>query len=518
MSNSLHDSGVFDDPLVRTRLQSTLSAGCIFLQRQTRSLNAHFALKVLCKRVLSFCSSVTLLGLSAAHAQSILGTLATNPANSTQSTLVSNAVPLDGAVKMIPYRDPWLPARERWRDIADNPLHAFQTGTQSFSYHENNSSAKAPQVTLSYSTSPPVPYFIGRIDARGLKPNFAYQLKLVGKPTKGRRGWGVYGSAFANESLGYAGRWWCGHPIHASGTNFDDAHFLNEYKNALPGMEHNMYGYIYMGQFITDSAGEAHTMFYGDYPYHISWASWQGGAKDVLHGRFPVRSAVVGDITVGNAPGAGWAKVYGYGSPPPSSSVTLYYENEPGRTQPLTLPAGVYRCQFLITEESFHNPVTNSPEGGYWKTVLASEDFAYDEKGNLIGYDTDASNDIVFSIGSQPSVRAMKAQLTLSIAQPKRQEYKATARVVVTDNLGRRIRGATVSGYWAGLHRTAEITANTNSTGIDGLSRHSDGIAHFETPNVRGKRGQCFRFVVTNIAKTGRTWERTQRPSIQVCL
>jgi hypothetical protein len=434
--------------------------------------------------------------------------------NAAQSTFVpTHAVPLDASVQMKPYRDPWLPSRERWRDIADNPLTAFQKGAQSFSYRPQplaggEIATQAPQVTLSYSTAPPVPYFIGRIDAQGLKPNFAYQLKLVGKPTKGRHGWGSEGHEWANERLGYAARWWCGHPIHASGTNFDDNHYLNEYKNALPGMEHDMYGYIYMGQFITDASGSAHVTFYGDHPYHISWQWWQGGAKDVLAGRWLVRSA----------PGPNLDAPYGYGTALPPTSVTLYYENEPGRTQPLTLPPGLYRCRFLITEESFHNPVASTPEGGYWKTVLASEDFVYDEDGKIIGHDRDPANDVVFSISSRPAVTAMNAKVVVKAAQSKLKEHQATAQVVVTDYLGRPIRGATVTGFWSGAHQTKEITATTNSTGIGGDGPRSDGVAQFVTPHLKAKRGQCFRFTVLNISKTGRTWNKMQRIVNQACL
>jgi len=428
-----------------------------------------------------------------------------------QSTL-RPVVSLDASVKMIPYRDPWLPARERWRDIADNPLTGFQNGSQAFSYRNDYSTApgvtqRQTLVTLSYSSNPPVPYFIGRIDAKGLKPNFAYQLKLVGKPVKGTQGWGKEGDALANERLGYAGRWWCGHPIHASGTNFDDNHYLNEYKNALPGMEHNMYGYIYLGEFVTDGHGDAHADFFGDHAYHISWAAWQGGAKDVLAGRFSLHS---------NPSDQASSEQYGYGPTPLSSSVTLHYEKEPGRTQPITLPPGTYHCRFLITEETFHNPVASTPEGGYWKTVLASEDLLYDQSGNIIGHDTEAANDVVFTVASRPDVTMMRANVTLSIARPATKQYQATAQITVADILGRRIRGAKVIGYWSGLHRTTGVSANTNSTGIGGTASFSDGVAQFSTPIVKARRGDYFRFIVTDIVQAGRTWNRSETIGAQM--
>ena len=296
--------------------------------------------------------------------------------------------PLDGVLSLKPCHDPWQAARERWIDIADNPYTAFQDGSQKFSY------ANA-QVVLHYAKTPSVPYFLGRIEARGLKPNFSYQLKLTGKPAKGVWGWGAQGDEWANEQLGFAGRWFCGHPVHRSGTNFDDNHWREYYQRALPEAEHNIGGYIFMGEFVTDGNGNAKTEFWGEHPYHIKWLSWQGGAKDV----FAVQSVI--------EPGS-----FGYGkSPPAPSAVTGFYENEPGRAQPLTLAPGTYNTRFVITEESFHNPVNARGQGGYWKTVLASEDYVYNADGDQVGHDTDPANDLVFTIGDAPEIRAMRISL-----------------------------------------------------------------------------------------------------------
>ena len=84
--------------------------------------------------------------------------------------------------------------RYRWRDALGHPYGArFR---QTFSY------AKA-HVELRYARRAPV--FRGRLVARGLKPNFAYQIKLGGKPTAI---FGEDGDDWANEQLGLAGRWW----------------------------------------------------------------------------------------------------------------------------------------------------------------------------------------------------------------------------------------------------------------------------------------------------------------------
>ena len=48
----------------------------------------------------------------------------------------------------------------------------------------------------------------------------------------------------------------------------------------------------------------------------------------------------------------------------------IYAEWEPGRALPdeLVLPAGNYKCKFILTEESFHSP-PGSP-GGYWAGAM----------------------------------------------------------------------------------------------------------------------------------------------------
>ncbi|HVF09999.1 MAG TPA: hypothetical protein VNA16_04305, partial [Abditibacteriaceae bacterium] len=77
----------------------------------------------------------------------------------------------------------------------------------------------------------------------------------------------------------------------------------------------------------------------------------------------------------------------------------------------------------------------------YWRSVLASEDFAYDAGGNLIGPDTNPANDVVFTIGdiTAPSVAvtapAKGAVLTASPAQTSgtaSDDRRGVLRVMVT--------------------------------------------------------------------------------------
>lgn len=309
-------------------------------------------------------------------------------------------------VSFVPYHDPWPAALERWWDINNNQFNDWITDgapNGKFSYAVN------PHVTLTYDKSPAAPFFIGHIDATDLKPNFCYQLKLVGKPVFGSRGMGrnssyvdfagmthkvgntsVNGDDWANEQIGYAGRWWDDNN-HAPGTNLDDSYYLDYYRNPVrtgkpapssPAI-HTVYGYHFMGSFVTNGEGEAHTDFTGRFSYHVDWAAWQGGNKNAYHGTFPLR----GWLSSSNP-----TSYYAYGPTAPLTAVSLYYEYQSDRPQAVHLAPGTYHCRFILTEESFHNS-SYTPLGGYWKSVLATEDF--DAAGRP---DRDATNDVVFSI------------------------------------------------------------------------------------------------------------------------
>ncbi len=308
------------------------------------------------------------------------------------------------------FNDPWPAGRERWLDISDTRYTSWSTTTGSngkYSYSIN------PNVVLTYDTAPSTPYFQGRIDATGLKPNFCYQLKLVGKPVHGSRGMGkttswknfdgvtqpvgntpVNGDDWANEQIGFSGRWW--DDTNQSGaTNTVDGLYLNSYKTPVQSGSTSVstvYGYQFMGSFVTNEKGEAHVNFNGQYSYHIDWKSTQGGRKDVFNGIFPVNGWLIKSNPT---------EYYGYGATAPLKSVELWYELETARNivnsdgtvsaKPVNFKPGTYHCRFILTEESFH---ASSTLGGYWKSVMATEDFS----GGLP--DTQAFNDIVFTIGS----------------------------------------------------------------------------------------------------------------------
>ena len=119
------------------------------------------------------------------------------------ATVVSPTMGQSGEVNLQPVGDvtTWPDTPYRWMDIADF-LYSFRY--QSFFNYEQ------PTVKLSFCDISST--FEGTLVASELKPNFAYQVKLVGKPTKV---WGAGGDDWANEQIGYAGRWWRSHPTRA---------------------------------------------------------------------------------------------------------------------------------------------------------------------------------------------------------------------------------------------------------------------------------------------------------------
>lgn len=275
--------------------------------------------------------------------------------------------------------DPWVRATPRWRDIENVPYSsAFRAA---FSYSN-------AFVRLSYARQPSNRTFQGHISARGLKPNFAYQLKLTGKPISGARGFGVQtsrveassrlpgstpversvtgtqinGDDWANQQLGYAGRWW-EDTANPATTNVNDDYFQGNYP------ANTLYGYLFLGVFITDKNGVAETDFALGRAYHITWQADQNGVFNELLGTFPItRLASAYDAPVSNG------------------TQTLWYELETGRTQPVQLTSGTYHCRLLLTEEAFHT--AGGTDGGIWQTVLATEDAG----------DQNPANDVVFSV------------------------------------------------------------------------------------------------------------------------
>jgi hypothetical protein len=230
----------------------------------------------------------------------------------------------------------------RWRDVADQRYSpAF---TRCFRY-----ARQVPRLALTWKDDARVPS--GHLGVSRLKPNFAYQLKLVGRA-------GVYGpdewdnlwdqQAWASCQLGRHGRWWC------------ERCWWNTYDGDVSyhlRQGHKVVGYILFDWFVTDARGEAELDFAARSSHHVLWKTSQRspGSRDSDPRTYELRRAA-----------------YGYGGTRRQRHdvVTLHAEWETGRCLPgqLVLPAGRYDVKLNLTEESFHSGSAGG--GGSWAQVL----------------------------------------------------------------------------------------------------------------------------------------------------
>lgn len=241
----------------------------------------------------------------------------------------------------------------RWLDSAD------QTYRASYRDSYNYSQATA---TVTYSAIGKT--LVGKFVAQNLKPNFAYQLKLVGEP-------GIDG----NEQIGLTGRWWQeewnglswanGQNLNNKGTgsspNPNDLVYFSRRSVEDPGSPsgyHYRYtGYLLFAYFITDESGHASIDFETGNSYHVVWKTSQrsrtsndGPLQTVTFDPDPSQPAYDTDL--------------------PESTISIFGEWERLPANEVDLPDGQYICQMVLTEESFHG---TTPLAGNWAAALRAE-------------------------------------------------------------------------------------------------------------------------------------------------
>jgi len=227
----------------------------------------------------------------------------------------------------------------RWKDIEDNVYDINYQNT--FLYSQ-------PRVIISFN--PTDTQFRGKIFGYGLKPNFAYQIKLVGKP---ENDWGVDGDNLSNELIGFEGRWWRKQPNPG---NSNDADYL-AHKN---DPNYIFEGYLLFDYLVTNEYGYVVKEFEADNSFHVLWNmvinSRSPGTNDSPISYHTVRASIQNDI---------------YSTALSPDEVGLYGEWEPERDLPgeVELPVGEYRVRLVLTEESFHQ----SGLGGNWESVMSND-------------------------------------------------------------------------------------------------------------------------------------------------
>jgi hypothetical protein len=209
----------------------------------------------------------------------------------------------------------------------------------------------------------------GTFNARNLKPNFAYQLKLNGDP-------GTMGS---NELIGFSGRWWeetwsgtawaNGANLNNKGTgsfpNPNDTVYLARRDTLDPtsptGKKYRYTGYRVFDYFITDQNGATSFTFEVKGCYHVLWLTWQQsrGANDG-----PLKT-----VTFDPSPSQ---PAYDVDYSSKTASVFGEWERLPMGGVPL-LP-GDYNCQIMLTEESFHgwDSSNSKPYAGGWAAAMGA--------------------------------------------------------------------------------------------------------------------------------------------------
>ena len=247
----------------------------------------------------------------------------------------------------------------RWKDVAGQLYSAAYQS--SYTYDE-------ARVQVSFNTVGAE--LAGTLTATNLKPNFAYQFKLIGTPIH-QLGDTNYG---ANELIGLNGRWWQQEWLGSSwnsGWNLNskgDGSFPNpndqtywtrrdiadDIAGSPTGLKYKYSAYRVFDYFITDEFGSAALDFTVDSSYHVLWGTWQGspGANDgpLASHSFDVNPAV--------------HPAYDTDYGPASAGVFGEWERLP--MGGIGLRAGHYKCDLLLTEESFHE----NGLGGFWAHAM----------------------------------------------------------------------------------------------------------------------------------------------------
>jgi hypothetical protein len=229
---------------------------------------------------------------------------------------------------------------QRWADVAGNEYATEWAGQ--FSY-------EAADVRVTYLTRGEA--LEGAIVARGLKPNFAYQLKLVGDRSDIR----------SFERIGQLGRWQID-PERARRTNFKDGEYQR--RKGVAGLE--IEAYILFDYFVTDSHGAAAQSFLLDSTYHVLWSM---NLNDRPLGPRRKDSRLFEHVVVPS----------GAAYPPDGSTdrttVAMWLEHEWVNPRPLEgqvrLPPGRYKGGIQLTEETFHL----TKKGGWARVMHAPVEF-----------------------------------------------------------------------------------------------------------------------------------------------
>jgi len=204
--------------------------------------------------------------------------------------------------------------------------------------------------------------FHGTLHATNLKPNFAYQIKMVG-----------FSGTPSNEAIGLAGRWW---QEEWNGTAWSNGQNLNNKGNGSSpnpndilyyarrnitnltsptGLKYRYTGYLVFDYFLTDEYGNATLNFEANSSYHVLWKTSQR-TRAVDDG--PLKS-ITFDANISSP---------AYDTDYPLQTVGLFGEWERLPVGGVYLQSGEYSIQLMLTEESFHGD--GGQYAGNWAAAM----------------------------------------------------------------------------------------------------------------------------------------------------
>ncbi len=244
------------------------------------------------------------------------------------------------SIELVPAIDvtTWPDAPFRWRDIATNGYAP--------SYQDAYTYGDA-SITVTFDSEADSS-FAGHLSATNLKPNFAYQMKLAGKPSGL---WGPAGDDSTNERIGYAGRWW---RVQPNPGNSNDADYEAHHDDPAYIYE----GYLLFDFFLTDRFGNAEVDFATESSFHVLW--WE-------HQRTP--QACDSPVKWRTVTGEEGDDAYAMDLVP--TDIGVYAEIERLCYGETRLPPGLYNCRFVLTEESFHQ--SGGPANPGWVSVSGNQ-------------------------------------------------------------------------------------------------------------------------------------------------
>lgn len=244
----------------------------------------------------------------------------------------------------------------RWRDVAD--YYYAESYRNTYDYDQ-------AIVQIDFATDSNA--LFGTLNASNLKPNFAYQLKLVGTP-----------GTMSNEQVGLAGRWW---QEEWNGTDWANGQNLNNKGNGTSpnpndllyfervlvndpdsptGRHYRFTGYLVFDYFITDDKGNAVFDFVTNSSYHVLWKTSQ---RTHTSNDGPVKS-----ITFDPDPNSpAYDTDYGV------YTFAIFGEWERLPIEGILLFDGSYDVSFLLTEESFHS--CSVEYSGCWAGAMSGSSY-----------------------------------------------------------------------------------------------------------------------------------------------